>query len=728
MHRLIYFLLISLFFLAACRPQTSAAQVEILPSLVPSPTAAIDIESAERSARLYMTAWQELDYAEMYRLLSFNSQEAIPEETFINLYEDVADSMTLQSLDYTAHTLQREADQVVVFRYDITFTTLILGEFSDTERDMHLVYDSFVNDWRVAWSRADIFAEMGDGARLAFEPRIPSRANIYDRNGVVLADQNGVAVRVSLIPEDMPQPETCMIALSQALNKSIEAIQEQINNSGSNWLVEMGAMEPNTYAQFRDTLTRDCGATFNQLATRRYLRGSLMPHVLGNVGYPDEDEIPGLIDLGFNQDVIIGKSGIERSWDETLRGTPGGRLSLISRSGGRLRVLAETPSVPSQSVWLTIDSTLQEYILRTLGEAYIENAETWGTTSRGASALVLSPKTGEILAMVSYPSFDGNATNPFPAIGREVADSVLEDLAENEGTPQLNRVTQGAYPAGSVMKVIGATAIADSGIYTLDRPFMCTGVWQQGNDQRFDWLAGGHGRVTIQSALAQSCNPFFYEVGYQLNQVDPYLLPSYARRMGLGSPTGLTDLVENPGQVIDPEWVRVNQGLPWSFSYAVSMSIGQGELEVTPLQMGRMYAGIANGGYLMRPQMVLETGILNQRTQILEPEIMDEWDFNPEVMSTVYAGLCDVTTQLYGTATHIFRQSPLQNIGVCAKTGTAQAGGQDQQPHSWFIAFAPADDPEILTVVMVENSGDGSAIAAPLTRRIMEYYFFGPFD
>jgi len=717
-----------LLILTACRPDATTARAEAMPTLAPVPTVAIDVEAAERAARLYLSAWQQRDYAAMYDLIAFSSQEAIPREAFIQLYEDVEANMTLESLTYTAHTLQREAERVVLFHYDVTFQTRILGEFSDTQRNLYLVYDLPANNWRVAWSRADIFAEMGDGARLAFEPRVPARANIYDRNGVVLADQNGIAVQISVIPQEMPQPETCLMLLADALNQPLDFIQDRFDNAGSNWVVDIGRVEPAVYAARRGMLESDCNATFSQVDTRRYLRGSLMPNVLGNVGYPEPEEIPALIELGFNQEVIIGKSGVERSWDETLRGTPGGGLALISRAGGRLRTLAETPSVPSQSIWLTIDSGLQEYALRTLGEAYLENADTWGQTSRGASVLAMNPQTGEILAMASYPSYDANAFNPFPAIGREVANLELERLADHPGTPQLNRVTQGAYPSGSVMKVIGSVGILDSGVYTVDTPFVCTGVWQQGNDRRFDWLPGGHGRVNVQSALAQSCNPFYYEVGYQLNQVDPYLLPSYVRRMGLGSATGIIDVAENPGQVIDPEWVRVNQGLPWTFSYAVSMSIGQGELEVTPLQMGRMYAGIANGGDLLRPQLVLETGLLNQRQRVLERDVMDSWTFKPDVLPTVYDGLCDVTNQPYGTATHIFRRSPLANIGICGKTGTAQAGGEDQPPHSWFIAFAPRENPEILTVVMVENAGEGSAIAAPLTRRILEYYFFGPFE
>ena len=213
-----------------------------------------------------------------------------------------------------------------------------------------------------------------------------------------------------------------------------------------------------------------------------------------------------------------------------------------------------------------------------------------------------------------------------------------------------------------------------------------------------------------------------------MNNVDPFLLPTYARRLGLGAPTGLTDIEEASGGIPDPDTIRTTTGLPWTFSFAVNLSIGQGEVQVTPLQMVRMYAGVANGGDLLRPRLVRETGILDQRRFVAEPDVMSTFDLQPGVLDVVQQGMCDVTSTRSGTAEHIFRNSPLQNLGVCGKTGTAQAPGETAAPHSWFIAYAPADEPQIATVVMIENSGDGSAIAAPLTRRIMEYYFFGPFD
>lgn len=728
MHRFGFIFIIAIAILTGCRPQV-AHQVEALPTVRPSPTSPADLEAAERIARLYLDAWQRQDFDGMHRLLTFRNQESTPLTTFRNLYENAQNTMTFLSMDYTGKSLLREGVRIVVLHYDATFHTRILGSFTDPDRELTLVIDPQVGEWRVAWSLGDIFAEMGDGATLVFDPQVPSRANIYDRNGEVLADQNGRVVRVFISNEDIPDRPACFQILSETVNKPLEEIVDLFDNrSGVNWEVDAGVMEPTVFIERSEDVENLCGAEFRQQATRRYLRGSLMPHIIGHVGYPTEEEIPELEEIGFNAETIIGRSGIEGNWNDTLAGKPGGRLTLISSGGTRLRTLTEVRSQIPESLWLTIDSNLQEYILQVLGEAYIESSASWGRTSDGASVVMMDVNTGEILAMVSYPTFEGNAQNPFPAVGREVADLVLERLADDERVPQLNRPTQGVYPTGSVMKVMSSIAALESGVYDEDTRYFCNGIWNYNGDTRYDWLAGGHGSMSVQTGITNSCNPFFYEVGFRLNEEDPYLLSSYAQLMGLGDFTGLRDIEEAQGNIPTPDNVLQTSGLPWSYAFAVNLSIGQGEVQVSPLQMVRMYAAVANGGKLMRPQLVRERGILDQRTFVAEPDVMRDTEISPDNLKIIQTGMCDVTTANTGTAAHIYRNSPLLDIGVCAKTGTAQAPGDGVPPHSWFIAYAPANDPQIAIVTMIENSGDGSAIAAPITRRILEYYYFGPFD
>lgn len=712
--------------IVGCAASTPTARVvEVpLPTLAPTSTPSIDLQDAERLAVLFLEAWKAQDFDAMYDLISFGSQEAAPRADFIALYRGVQNEMTMASLDYQLRTIRRMNTAQVSLYYDVTFDTNILGQFSDTNRTLHLVLDAHYGDWRVAWSLADLFAEMGSGAVLRFESRIPSRANIYDRNGAVLADMNGLYVTVRVIPEAVPDYAACVPVLAEALEADEAFVENRFAQSGANWIINMGSIERARYRDYVEALETACAASFEQQAVRRYLpTGSLMPHVVGNVGLPDEDEVDDLIRQGFNAETIIGKSGVERSWDETLRGKPGGRLSLFAPDGRLLRQLAEASSQIPQSLWLTIDADLQEYVLRSIGEAYVDAAEFWGGRSPGAAAVVIEVNTGEILALASWPTYDANAYTPFPAIGREVAADIRADVADDVRVPLLNRPTLGVYQVGSTFKVITGMAILDSGIWDENTRYYSSGVWRRGNDVRTDWLAGGHGSVTVSGAITVSCNSCFYEAGYLMNEADPYLLPEYARRFGLGAVTGLGALAEDPGNVPDPAWIADNSPIPWSYSNAVNLSIGQGEVEITPLQMARLYAGIANGGTLYRPQLVRETGILDQRTFVAQPEATGTFGVTPTAIREIQEGMCRVTRESYGTAEWIYRNSPLQELGVCGKTGTAQAPGA-QEPHAWFAAYAPAINPEIAVVMLVENGGQGSEVASPIVRRIMEYYFF----
>ncbi|MBZ0277369.1 MAG: penicillin-binding protein 2, partial [Anaerolineae bacterium] len=323
---------------------------------------------------------------------------------------------------------------------------------------------------------------------------------------------------------------------------------------------------------------------------------------------------------------------------------------------------------------------------------------------------------------------DNNIFTPFPAGGRHAADQLLEALQNDPRRPQLNRVTQGLYPLGSVMKTVSAVAAADSGVYALDQRFTCSGIWaREDNFVRTDWKPDGHGTLTLAGALTQSCNPYFWELSYHMNQADPHLLPDYMHRFGFGGLTGMTDLPESPGFIPDPDWKFTNLGLPWTISDSANIVIGQGEVQVTPLQVVRWFAALANGGIFYRPQLVQKAGILGEApSYTLQPEALARVNLRDGVLDTVRQGLCDVTTSRAGTAEYQFRNSELQTIGVCGKTGTAQDGSSaSANSHAWFAAYAPRENPQVAIVVIVENSGEGSAVAAPIVRDILQYYFFG---
>ncbi len=704
-----------------CSPAENqvAAPLPTIASL-PSPTpSTFTLDAAERTARYFLDAWRENDYESMYSLIAFASQEATPLADFTNLYQSSHDTLTLQSLAYQITSQLRDTSTMVIFNYDVMFETRLLGEFSDSNRTLRLIYDAPRSEWRIAWSPGDIFAAMGNGGRLRLEPRIPSRANIYDHDGNILADQNGRVVTVSVIKRDIPVYDTCVAELAQAMNKPVADIQTLLDARAFDWVAEVGTIEPIKYVEMHELLERDCAAQFRDRPTRRYSNGTLAPNILGYVGYPDESDIPAVEAAGFTQDSILGRSGIEASWDETLRGEAGGRL-LVVEPNGTQTILTESASKPSESLWLTLDSDLQTFIAQAFERGYAQNG--WAPTSKGASAVVMDVNTGAVLAMVSYPSFDNNAFNPFPSMGRTAADAIVSQVQNDPRRPQLNRPALGIYPAGSIFKIVDTIAVADSGVYALDQRYTCSGLWTR-DITRVDWLAGGHGNQTLPEGLMHSCNPYFYEIGYQMDQADPFLLPNYARRLGLGVVTGMRDLPESAGNIPDPDWL-LQRGFTWTFSESVNMAIGQGYVDITPLQFTRLVAGVANGGTLYRPQLVEKVGILGETpSYTLTPDVMGTTDIKIEVLDMVRGAMCGVTSVQSGTAEHIFRNSPLQDLIVCGKTGTAQATG-DVPPHAWFTAFAPRDNPQIAITVMVENAGEGSGVAAPLVKQILEYYFF----
>lgn len=717
--------------LTACgAPPDSGGEV-VIPTRIPSPTPEFQgFDYAERAARLFLDAWAARDYAAMYERLSFASREAVPLAQFTETYESAASVMRLNGLEYTVNAMAFDPQnpRLSFFNYNMTFTSGIVGTFTDPERTMSLVLEPEVGDWRVAWSIADIFPELRGGSRLRLIPTVPRRGSIYDRGGEILADQNGAIVTVSIVPQDVPQIELCLNTLSQATGDALETIQRRLSVAGADWEVEVGQMDAAEYERYAAALEGDCRAAFGSRPARRYaFDGAVAPHVVGYVGYLDEAEIPAAEAAGFTQESILGQSGIEASWDVTLRGRPGGRLVIVTPDGLELREITQSPSQPSQSVYLTLDVALQQAAFQAILDTYELYKSGWAATSRGASAVVMDVNTGAILAMVSWPTFNLNAFVPFSALGEETSARVRSQLQEDVRLPLLNRVTQGRYPTGSVMKIFSSLAVADSGVYALDQRYTCSGLWQgDGGIVRTDWLPGGHGTQTLAQAITNSCNPYFYEVGYQMFLADPNALPAYLKQFGMGSLTGLADVAEEAGFIGDPAWWRVNgNGLAWASGDSVSMSIGQGFVEVTPLQVVRGVSAVANGGVLWRPQLVESVRLIDEVSYQMTPDAAGNLGVRQEVIDVVRSGMCAVTTAANGTAEFVFRDSPLQTIGVCGKTGTAEDQGVvTGLSHAWFAGYAPRENPQIAVVVMVENSGQGSEIAAPIVREIMEAYFF----
>ncbi|MCY3945101.1 MAG: penicillin-binding transpeptidase domain-containing protein [Anaerolineaceae bacterium] len=707
--------------LVACSAWNEAPRT---PTPTPSPTpVGRTPEQAERVARLFLQAWQDDDMAGMHRLLSFGGQEATLLPAFSDFYRRNQATMTLQSLETRITGQLPGPGGRMTFGYDVVFHTRQVGSFSESGRTLRLTWDTRLQDWRVVWSPGDLLPALADGGALRLDARLPGRANIYDRAGRTLASRNNRVITVNVIKNEIPHVGNCNLRLAAALNLEITLIEQILAARAADWLSEMGAVDPLVWQETRAGLERDCNARFIERPARQYETGPVTAHSVGYVGWPDEVQVAALTAAGFPQDSIIGRSGVEASRDEALRGIPGGRL-YVAEAGGAQTTLAERAPGPSQSVWLTLDAPLQAFIHDSLQRARSRAAETWAPGSDGAAAVVLDLRSGAILALVSDPSYDNNVFAPFPAMGREAALELAAQVQDDPRRPLLNRATLGLYPPGSIFKVVPAIAATDSGLYGLNRKYLSTGTWNRDLPRR-DWLAGGHGLLSLPEFLKYSCNSCFFEMAWDLDDADPWTLPDYARRLGFGAPTGLRDLPEAAGALNDPD-VLAEQGFNWHPSEAVSMAVGQRGVSVTPLQVAQLYATIANDGARYRPQLVQQVSMFGDTpTYTLQPELLAESDFDPEVIALVQGALCTVVSEPGGTAEHVFRGSPLLAQGVCGKTGTAETPGEDTLPHAWFAAWTPATEPEIAIALLVENAGEGSAVAAALVREILEYWFFG---
>jgi len=697
-----------------------------------NPSPQLKLEEADQVAQTFLTAWQDADYPAMYGLISPNSRDAYNEESFASEYQSIATTMTLTGLSATITNSLRQGTTAAIM-HDIVFETELFGQITDTGRTLRLIETP--EGWRVAWSRMDIFAELAEGARLEFSRTMPGRGNIYDRDGDVLVAQNGRTVTLYLVKQNIPNEAECIDALSLILRKERDSLEAMFAQFYPETRFLVGELDPETYQAQEPTLLQLCAVEAGTRNTRRYV-GELAPHVVGYVGQIQPDQVAEYEARGYDAGALIGQEGIERAFERELAGKIGGRLVITAPTGETLRLLGEAPAEPGQSVYLTLDRDLQAAVQDAFIEAYNQAGPTWSQTSPGGAAVVMNVKTGEILAMVSYPWFDPSLFNPdSPVLNRGDA---ITALRNSPRTPMFNRAMRGLYPLGSVFKIVSLATALSSGVYSPNQTTMCTGTWYGGErgdalPYRTDWNPSGHGLVNASTGLTYSCNPYFWDVGIALHNADPEMLPTYTEMMGLGVPTGQEVLPEDTGYIPDPEMHFRLNGTRWTMADTLNLVIGQGQMQITPLQVVRMTAAIANGGTLYAPQFVSKVQLIGEQpSYVAQPTASGVLDFDPSVFELIQEAMCNVTLDPNGTARYIYdtwyeyQASNGFNVTVCGKTGTAQTGSEGVKPQAWFTAFVPREDPEIAITVIVENSCEGSEVASPIVRRIVEDYYGMP--
>jgi len=537
-----------------------------------------------------------------------------------------------------------------------------------------------------------------------------NRGIVIDRTTTNVLAYNRRSFAVTVVPQNLPKEKAERDAILQRLGillqmekEEIESILKQRNYS------QYGSYVIKTDVPFKDVVflaehNRDFpGVYWKSKPLRVYPHRDMLAHVIGYVGMISQNEYVELSDKGYNIESVIGKSGVEKVYDLELKGRDGYVRRIVDATN---QVTAEVVDpgaepLPGSNVILTIDSELQQLAEQAMGE------------SMGA-LIVSKPHTGEILALVSYPRFDPNI------FVSERDKETFKNLTLDQRKPFLNRAIQAQYPAGSIFKLVVSLAILDTEKIPVDREFTCGGGYQLGNRFFSCWMNHGPG-IDLRKAIVFSCDSYFYQASLILG---PDTIAEYARKLGLGQKLGIDLIGELEGIIPDIQWKREVKKDVWYDGDTLNLSIGQGFLLVTPLQLNALTSIIANRGLLMKPHIVKEirTAKKNDLVYRHTPEPFVKSTIDPshfEFIAQAMRGVVIEGTAKWGGA--------VLTTEAAGKTSTSEVQGMNT--HSWYTAFAPydsADPDEVIAVTaIIEYGGAGSATAAPIVSEVIEAYFSG---
>jgi penicillin-binding protein 2 len=549
--------------------------------------------------------------------------------------------------------------------------------------------------WELQIKSPEIYNERAERNRIKALPLVAPRGKILDRDGRVIVD-NHSSWKLLLSRENLKEEHLHEIADGlnldyDDLSKKVARyrrrpkyepiiIKEQLSQADLAFIESH--RDPDTFPEME----------LIQSQSRMYPENGLLAHMIGYTGEISESELDNPDYAKYNQGQIIGKTGIEKEYNEILMGVDGERQSIVDNLGRERQVLGNKEAKPGRNLQLTIDLDLQVVAELALGD------------KRGA-VVALDPNTGEVLAMASRPSFDPNK------FAVRIKSSDWRELTHDPGNPLLNRTIQAQWAPGSTFKPLVALAGLETSSIDENSTFYCAGSAEFYGHRHACWST--HGAVSLHKGLAQSCDVYFYNVG---NKTGIDQLAFYAKQAGLGEKTGIDLPNEASGTVPSTEWKLRTQRQKWYAGETISVSIGQGALTVTPLQLARAIGGLAMGGVWHRPH------ILMSDTPNEKPK---EWSLNAENVRKVVDGMYAVVNE-GGTG----GRARLQNIDVCGKTGSAQVASEayekihkEVKDNAWFVAFAPCYKPEIVISVLWENSGLHGQYAAPIARDVMKSYF-----
>ena len=583
--------------------------------------------------------------------------------------------------------------QKVQLRDDASFASNKIAAFQYTAVAIFLFL--VTGFWTLQIQSPEIYNERAERNAIKALPIVAPRGKILDRDGRVIVDNHSswslILSRENLHTEHLREIadglhldyDDLMLKVARYRKRpKYEPIIIKEELTPSDLAFVESHRDPETFPEMETILSQ----------RRLYPQNGVLAHVIGYTGEISESELDDPAYAKYNQGQIIGKTGIEKEYNDILMGVDGERQSVVDNRGREREVLGIKDAKPGQNLQLTIDLDLQAVAELTL-------------QGRRGAVVALDPRTGEVLAMASQPSFDPNK------FAVRIKSSDWKELTTDPGNPLLNRAIQAQWAPGSTFKPIVALAGLKSGSIDEDTAFSCPGGATFFGHYYKCWST--HGGVSLHKGIVQSCDAYFYNVG---NKTGIDSLAFYATQTGLGEKSGIDLPNEAAGTVPSPEWKLRNFRQKWFAGETISVSIGQGALTVTPLQIARAIGGIAMGGVWHTPHLLLSA------TKSEKPH---EWALNPENVRKIVHGMYGVVNEPGGTGV----RAKLQGLDVCGKTGSAQTASneyahshQDVKDNAWFVEYAPCHNPEIVVSVLWESAEHGM-LSAPIARDVMKAWF-----
>ncbi len=574
----------------------------------------------------------------------------------------------------------------------------------------------FVRLWSMQVLSGDDYAALADNNRVREISVDAPRGRILDRNGVPLVT-NRPTLAVS-VPASAKDDDELLMRLSTVLAMPVEEIRERVSSVKEEALrprVVMIDTPSEVVAFLAEHEAEFPGVEVQVLAVREYPQGSLAAHVLGYTGEVSEDQLAEEEFQGYALGDQVGKTGAERQFESVLQGDKGYKRIEVDATGRPRKDIEQVDPNPGRDIMLTLDVNVQRVAEQALASALVEAHRDEFPNARAGAAVALDVETGEVLAMASLPTYD-----PKVFLGG-ISTAQWEKLNAKESEfPLNNRAIMALYPPASTFKAFTGLAGLTHGVTGEWSGYYCPGKWTEMGEQwpKYCWKRTGHRGISFRQGIVDSCDTVFYEIGYEFYKQKDEKLQKYASQWGYGSRLGIDLPGEVAGRMPDARWkAEFNADYPeyirWLPGDTVNLSIGQGDVLATPLQVASTYAGIANGGRVVRPHVLKE--VLDSKGEAVK-SVETEVAFTPQVsaehLAIMRRALEDVVSE--GTAKDAFRGFGAK---VAGKTGTAEVAKKDD--YAWFTAYAPADEPRYAVAVLIEQGGHGGSIAGPAAREIL---------